>query len=148
MSVGFSSSSSSPPARSSAHAVTWDPNGVNIETVGLILMIVGIVGLVISLAWMATAASRTRDVPSRPPPPPVPSTSSGWIWEHRRAVRGDPKDASSAGDGERAQVPQVADAERVPELRPNIAVGLPRQTRPACAVDEHQARSLSMSRPT
>ena len=50
------------------YAVTWDPNGVNIETVGLILMIVGIVGLVISLAWMATAASRTRDVPSRPPP--------------------------------------------------------------------------------
>ena len=54
------------------YAVTWDPNGVNIETVGLILMIVGIVGLVISLAWMATAASRTRDVSSRPPPPPVP----------------------------------------------------------------------------
>ena len=54
------------------YAVTWEPNGVNIETVGLILMIVGIVGLVISLAWMATAASRTRDVPSRPPPPPVP----------------------------------------------------------------------------
>jgi hypothetical protein len=52
------------------YAVTWEPNGVNIETVGLILMIVGIVGLVISVAWMATAASRTRDVPSRPPPPP------------------------------------------------------------------------------
>ncbi len=51
------------------YAVTWNPNGVNIETVGLILMIVGIVGLVISLAWMATAASRTRDVSSRPPPP-------------------------------------------------------------------------------
>jgi hypothetical protein len=51
------------------YAVTWDPSGVNIETVGLILMIVGIVGLVISLAWMATAASRTRDVSSRPPPP-------------------------------------------------------------------------------
>jgi hypothetical protein len=51
------------------YAVTWEPNGVNIETVGLILMIVGIVGLVISLAWMATAASRTRDVSTRPPPP-------------------------------------------------------------------------------
>ena len=50
------------------YAVTWNPNGVNIETVGLILMIVGIVGLVISLAWMATAASRTRDVSTRPPP--------------------------------------------------------------------------------
>jgi uncharacterized protein DUF6458 len=52
------------------YAVTWEPNGVNIETVGLILMIVGIVGLVISLAWMTTAASRARDVPPRPPPPP------------------------------------------------------------------------------
>ena len=52
--------------RNPAHAVTWNPEDVNIETVGLILMIVGIVGLVISLAWMVTA-SRQRDVPPRPP---------------------------------------------------------------------------------
>ena len=54
------------------YAINVTVQGVEIDTVGLILMIVGIVGLVISLAWMATAASRTRDVPSRPPPPPVP----------------------------------------------------------------------------
>jgi hypothetical protein len=55
------------------YAVTWEPNGVNIDTVGLILMIVGIVGLVISLAWMASAASRARgDVPPPPRPPPPP----------------------------------------------------------------------------
>jgi hypothetical protein len=51
------------------YAVTWEPSGVNLETVGLILMIVGIVGLVISLAWIATAARRGTS--ARPPPPPV-----------------------------------------------------------------------------
>ena len=54
------------------YAVTWEPSGVNLETVGLILMIVGIVGLVISIAWMATQANRQRgDVPP-PPRPPTP----------------------------------------------------------------------------
>ena len=54
------------------YAVTWEPSGVNLETVGLILMIVGIVGLVISIAWMASAAQRGRgDVPP-PPRPPSP----------------------------------------------------------------------------
>jgi Domain of unknown function (DUF6458) len=54
------------------YAVTWEPSGVNLETVGLILMIVGIVGLVISIAWMASAAQRGRgDVPP-PPRPPTP----------------------------------------------------------------------------
>ena len=51
------------------YAVTWEPNGVNIETVGLILMIVGIVGLVISVSWMAAAARRGTTTP--PPPPPA-----------------------------------------------------------------------------
>jgi Domain of unknown function (DUF6458) len=51
------------------YAVTWNPEDVNIETVGLILMIVGIVGLVISLSWMATVARR-RDIPPGPPPAP------------------------------------------------------------------------------
>jgi hypothetical protein len=51
------------------YAVTWQPQDVNIETVGLILMIVGIVGLVISIAWMAAAARRGTTAP--PPPPPV-----------------------------------------------------------------------------
>jgi hypothetical protein len=51
------------------YAVTWQPEDVNLETVGLILMIVGIVGLVISVAWMAAAARRGTTTP--PPPPPV-----------------------------------------------------------------------------
>jgi hypothetical protein len=51
------------------YAVTWQPQDVNLETVGLILMIVGIVGLVISVAWMAAAARRGTTAP--PPPPPA-----------------------------------------------------------------------------
>ena len=51
------------------YAVTWQPQDVNINTVGLILMIVGIVGLVISISSMAAAARRGASVP--PPPPPV-----------------------------------------------------------------------------
>jgi hypothetical protein len=55
------------------YAVTWRPADVNLDTVGLILMIVGIVGLVISIAWMATVANRGRgrDVPPAPPSPPA-----------------------------------------------------------------------------
>jgi hypothetical protein len=46
------------------YAVSWDPQDVNIETVGLILMIVGIVGLLFSLMWMFTLADRRgRDRP-------------------------------------------------------------------------------------
>ena len=51
------------------YAVTWQPQDVNINTVGLILMIVGIVGLVISISWMAAATRRGTTPP--PPPPPV-----------------------------------------------------------------------------
>ncbi len=54
------------------YAVTYDPKDIDLNTVGLILMIVGIIGLLISVAWMASAASRSRDQPPRrPPPPPV-----------------------------------------------------------------------------
>ena len=56
------------------YAVTWHPQDVNLDTVGLILILVGIVGLVISLLWMAQA-SRDRGVVVRdrdvPPPPRV-----------------------------------------------------------------------------
>ena len=38
-------------------AVTWTVNGVNIQTVGLILMIVGIVGLVLSLIFWSSLGS-------------------------------------------------------------------------------------------
>jgi uncharacterized membrane protein len=39
-------------------AVTVSGHGVNLHTVGVILMVVGAVGLVISLFWMAMAADR------------------------------------------------------------------------------------------
>ena len=39
-------------------AVTATTSGFNIQTVGLILMIVGVVGLVISLFWMLVWANR------------------------------------------------------------------------------------------
>ncbi|MDX6699131.1 MAG: hypothetical protein QOE65_2528 [Solirubrobacteraceae bacterium] len=54
------------------YAVTWHPQDVNIDTVGLILMLVGIVGLIFSLLWMFVWADRRRDavvVPPRQPPP-------------------------------------------------------------------------------
>ena len=54
-------------------AVTGHVSGVNIHTVGLILLIVGIVGLLISLFWMLVWTRRdtvvTRDRYVEPPPP-------------------------------------------------------------------------------
>jgi protein-S-isoprenylcysteine O-methyltransferase Ste14 len=41
-------------------AVSVSPNGFNIQTVGVILMIVGGVGLAISLFWMVVWADRRR----------------------------------------------------------------------------------------
>jgi len=41
-------------------AVTVHTSGFNIHTVGVILMIVGAVGLIISLFWMTLWADRTR----------------------------------------------------------------------------------------
>jgi heme/copper-type cytochrome/quinol oxidase subunit 2 len=40
------------------YAVTATTSGISIHTVGLILMIVGIVGLVLSLFWMFAWSSR------------------------------------------------------------------------------------------
>jgi hypothetical protein len=51
------------------YAVSDSIEGVDLAVIGLILMIVGIVGLVISVAWIATAARRGSTAP--PPPPPV-----------------------------------------------------------------------------
>jgi beta-lactamase regulating signal transducer with metallopeptidase domain len=51
------------------YAVTWRTSDVDIPVVGLILMIVGIVGLIISVAYMIMAADRRRDAPVAPPPP-------------------------------------------------------------------------------
>ena len=43
------------------YAVTADVEGINLDTAGLILMIVGVVGLLFSLLWMTIWADRTRD---------------------------------------------------------------------------------------
>jgi Domain of unknown function (DUF6458) len=42
------------------YAVTTSVSGIKIQTVGLILMIVGVIGLVISLLYTAFWADRTR----------------------------------------------------------------------------------------
>jgi beta-lactamase regulating signal transducer with metallopeptidase domain len=53
-------------------AVTGHVSGVNIHTVGLILLIVGIIGLLISLFWMLIWSRRdtvvSRDRYMEPPP--------------------------------------------------------------------------------
>jgi hypothetical protein len=49
------------------YAISWNPQDVDIDVVGLILMIVGIVGLLLSLLWMFIYADRRRE---RPVPPP------------------------------------------------------------------------------
>ena len=43
------------------YAVTADVEGINLDTAGLILMIVGALGLVMSLLWMTIWADRRRD---------------------------------------------------------------------------------------
>ncbi len=41
-------------------AVTASVSGLNIQTIGLILMIVGIAGLILSIVWMLWWADATR----------------------------------------------------------------------------------------
>ena len=54
------------------YAVTADVSGINLNTVGVILMIVGAIGFVLSLFWMTLYADRRRgavverDVVDRP----------------------------------------------------------------------------------
>jgi hypothetical protein len=43
------------------YAVTWRNSDIDIPTVGLVLLIVGIVGLVISIAYIVLATDRRRD---------------------------------------------------------------------------------------
>lgn len=43
------------------YAVTANVQGIRIQTVGLILMIVGIIGLAVSLLWLTVWADRSRD---------------------------------------------------------------------------------------
>lgn len=47
-------------------AVTADTEGFNINTAGTILMVIGIVGLVLSLLWTAIYARRRDAVVERP----------------------------------------------------------------------------------
>jgi uncharacterized protein DUF6458 len=42
------------------YAVTADVSGVDVNTVGVILMVVGVVGLLLSLLWMTIWADRRR----------------------------------------------------------------------------------------
>jgi hypothetical protein len=48
------------------YAVTAHASGVNINTVGVILMIAGVVGLLVSLFWMTVWADRRRRVGAEP----------------------------------------------------------------------------------
>lgn len=43
-------------------AVTAKVSGIKLETVGLILMVVGVLGLLLSLVWLAVASRRRRSV--------------------------------------------------------------------------------------
>ena len=45
------------------YAVTATVSGVDLHVVGLVLMIVGTVGLVLSLLWFGVWAARRREVP-------------------------------------------------------------------------------------
>jgi hypothetical protein len=51
-------------------AVTATVSGVDIHTVGTVLLVVGVVGLLISLLYLTIWADRTR--PPAPGAPPVP----------------------------------------------------------------------------
>ncbi|MGI8800727.1 MAG: DUF6458 family protein [Solirubrobacteraceae bacterium] len=52
-------------------AVTATVSGIDLATVGLILMIVGIIGLVISLLWIGVFADRRAAAGAPPVDPPV-----------------------------------------------------------------------------
>jgi hypothetical protein len=43
------------------YAVTADVEGINLDTAGLILMIVGVLGALLSLLWMTIWTDRRRD---------------------------------------------------------------------------------------
>ena len=59
-------------------AITTSVSGVNIATIGLILMIIGGLGLVISLLFLLQADRRDDvAVARRPPPPPDPYDRRG-----------------------------------------------------------------------
>ena len=52
------------------YAVTESISGIDLQTVGLILMIVGIIGLVLSIAWMIASTNRSSRPVARDPRDP------------------------------------------------------------------------------
>lgn len=52
------------------YAVTASVSGIDVQTVGLILMVVGIIGLVLSIAWMVASTSNRRAGPGGGPGDP------------------------------------------------------------------------------
>jgi uncharacterized Tic20 family protein len=52
------------------YAVTAQVENVDLDTVGLILMVVGFAGLILSIVWMAIYANRGQGG-RRPPDPPA-----------------------------------------------------------------------------
>jgi hypothetical protein len=52
-------------------AVSVSTHGVNVHTIGVILMIVGAVGFCISLAWLASSSSRNQATAPRGDVPPT-----------------------------------------------------------------------------
>lgn len=62
-------------------AISWSPSHINVPLIGAILMIVGVIGLIISLAFLF---SRRRRVPSAPP--------AAEVYEQRRYTTEAPLD--------------------------------------------------------
>ena len=59
-------------------AVTWTPDGINLQIVGDILMIGGVIGLIISIAFLVSRRRRASSAQvyeerryTEPPPPPT-----------------------------------------------------------------------------
>jgi hypothetical protein len=53
-----------------AYAITWSPNGIDLQTTGEIVMLAGVLGLLISLLLDLGIAERRRRPPAAAAPPP------------------------------------------------------------------------------
>lgn len=51
------------------YAITAHVSGVDIQTIGLILLVVGIIALIVSLLWLAAFVNRDRQASARGAPP-------------------------------------------------------------------------------
>ena len=59
------------------YAVTAQVKNVDLDTVGLILMVVGFVGMILSIVWMAIYANRGKGGQPPPNPPAGPTPPAG-----------------------------------------------------------------------